>query len=264
VTCHRRPPANVDSSQPNSARVCDYLLGGKDNYETDRAVVRRILEIAPDTRSLAWFSRKFLIGAARLAAESGVRQFVDIGAGIPTSPSVYETVIELDSGVRVASIDYDPVVHAHNCAMLTAQPGVFPMLADFREPDDILERLHTEAQFDLSLPIALLVVGVLHYVTDDEHPAEIIARFRDAMVPTSCIAFTHAATSTATDLMQRIRDDTIGSPAQCTFRSHSEVAALFDGFKMLDPGVAPIQEWLGDDLPATRVVVLGGIGQKPA
>ncbi|MCX4097494.1 SAM-dependent methyltransferase [Nocardia sp. alder85J] len=259
----RPPPQGVDPTTPNAARVYDYLLGGKDNYAVDRAVADRMLTVAPDTRTLAWFSRNFLTGATRIAAEAGVRQFVDMGAGIPTSPSVHETALKIDSAVRVVSIDYDPVVFSHANAMLSAVPEVTAMRGDFREPEKIIRRLRDETHVDFDRPIALLVVGVLHFVMDDERPAEIIARYREAMAPGSYIAFTHGSTDSDAAFTDQTRTDTVGSTAQFAFRSRSEVSALFDGFEMLDPGVVPIQRWLGDDLPSTRLELLGGIGRKP-
>ncbi|MFF3566959.1 SAM-dependent methyltransferase [Nocardia jiangxiensis] len=259
----RPAPEGIDPAKPNAARVYDYLLGGKDNYSADRAVAKRMLEVAPENRTLAWFSRKFLTGAARLAAEGGVRQFIDIGAGIPTSPSVYETVAEIDPAVRVASVDYDPVVCVHANAITAGQTGVTPMHADFREPSDLIARLRTEAGIDFDQPVALLIVGVLHFIMDHERPAEILARFSEVMAPGSYVAFTHGSTETDDTFVNQTASDTKGSTAQFVFRSKSEVAKLFDGFDILDPGIVTVQEWLADNLPPTRLVILAGVGHKP-
>ena len=218
-----------------------------------------MLEVAPDCRAVAWFGRQFLTGAALFAAQDDVRQFVDVGAGFPTSPSVHETVVKVDSVVRVACINYDPVVFAHTNAMSTGTSGVTPMLADFREPEELIERLRTEAQIDFSRPIALLAVGVLDYVMDDEHPAEIIARFGEVMASGSYMVFTHGSTESDEAFVSQTFTDTVGSTAEAVFRSRFEVEKLFDGFEMLDPGVVPIQEWLGENLPETRLVLLGGV-----
>lgn len=258
----RPAPEGVDTSQPNSARVFDYLLGGKDNYEADRIVGDRMLAVAPETRTQAWFSRRFLTGATSFAAEAGVRQFIDIGAGIPTSPSVHEVAKKVDSTARIASVDFDPVVLAHANAMVAHVPGVRPMLGDFRKPEDLIERLGTEASIDFREPVALLVVGVLHFILNHEHPERILATFRDAMAPGSYLAFTHGSVETDDDFVAAA-SGTAGTAAQCEWRSRAEVEAMLAGFEILDPGVVPIQEWLGDDLPATRLVLLGGICRKP-
>lgn len=258
----RPAPEGVDPTKPNAARVYNYLLGGKDNYEADRAVALRMLSIAPDNRLLATFSRAFLTGSAKMAAEAGIRQFVDIGSGIPASPSVYETVMAVDPESKVASIDYDPVVFAHTNAMFCDLPNVTPMLGDFRDPGDLIARLPTEAGIDLSQPIAILLVGVLHFVLEDEKPAETMSRFHEVMAPGSYVAFTHGATESDKTWVQQTVTDTVGSTAQFVFRSRADVATIFKGFDMLEPGVVPVQHWIGDDLPETRMVVLGGICRK--
>ncbi len=258
----RPAPRGVDPTKPNAARIYNYLLGGKDNYEADRVVAQRMLSIAPDNRTVAWFSREFLTGAAKLAAESGIRQFVDIGSGIPTSPSVHEAITAIDPDMRLAAIDYDPVVFAHTNAMYNGVPGVKTMLGDFRDPDDIIARLPGEAGIDLSQPIAILLVGVLHFVLEHERPAEVMARFHEVMAPGSYVAFTHGATESDETWVTQTVTDTVGSTAQFVFRSRADVAAIFKGFDLIEPGVAPIQHWLGDDLPETRMVVIGGICRK--
>ncbi|WP_328409669.1 SAM-dependent methyltransferase [Nocardia sp. NBC_00403] len=257
-----RVPSGADPTKPNAARVYNYLLGGKDNYEVDQMVAHRMLAVAPDTRTLAWFCRQFLLHSVQSAAEAGVRQFIDIGAGIPISPNVHEVAQQVDASAQVVSIDYDPVVYAHGNALLAGVPGVFPMLGDIRRPNDIIERLRTEALIDFDKPVAILIVGVLHFVMDDEHPAEIIRVLRDVLAPGSYLTFTHASDNTHADFIERSSSDTVGSSAQVRYRSPATVATFLDGFDGVGPGLAPVQEWLGDDLPSTRVVILGGVGRK--
>ncbi|RJO75369.1 SAM-dependent methyltransferase [Nocardia panacis] len=258
-----RVPEGVDPTKPNTARVYNYLLGGKDNYAVDQAVAHRMLLAAPDSRTMAWFSRKFLAQAVTTAAVAGVRQFIDLGAGIPTTPSVHEVAKEVDPAARVVSVDYDPVVFAHANAMLAGVPGVTPMLADVRRPEELLERLEHEELIDFTQPVAILCVGVLHFVMDHEHPAEIVAHFREAMAPGSYLAFTHGCDNTHRDFVDMANSDTAGSPAQFILRPRDEVASYFKGFEMLEPGLVTVQQWLGDDLPATRLVILGGVCRKP-
>ncbi|MBF6329335.1 SAM-dependent methyltransferase [Nocardia transvalensis] len=260
---NRGAPEGADASKPNSARMFDYLLGGKDNYEIDRMAVHAMLAVAPDTRTLAWFSRQFLLKAVQIAAESGVRQFIDLGAGIPTSPAVHEVAQKVDSSARVVSIDFDPVVQVHATAMLSGIPGVTPMLADARKPDDIIARLRADRLIDFDRPVAVLMVGLLHFVMDEEHPAEIVARFREVMAPGSYLAFTHGGDESDPAFIQQTVKDTGGSTAHPVYRSRAEVASFFEGFEMLGPGVVPLQEWLGGDLPHTGLVLLGGICRTP-
>ena len=262
-TRHARPaPEGIDPTTPNAARIHDYLLGGKDNYTADRAVAKHMLALAPESRTVAWFRRKFLTHAATLAAEAGVRQFIDIGAGIPTTPTVHDALTTITPDVRVAYVDYDPLVYAHANALYAGVPGVTPMLADFRDPDHtLLARIRTEAGIDFDQPVALLLVGVLDYILDSENPAECISRFAHVMAPGSYIAFTHAAAHSDDTLIQQLHCDTDGSTAQCVFRTEGEINALVDGFELLEPGIVPVQDWLADDLPASRWVILSGIGR---
>ncbi|MBF6178217.1 SAM-dependent methyltransferase [Nocardia otitidiscaviarum] len=257
-----RVPAGVDASRPNTARMYNYLLGGKDNYEVDRQVVHRMLEIAPDTRTQATFSREFLLAAVRMAAKEGIRQFIDIGAGIPISPNVHEVAQQIEPTARVAAIDYDPVVYAHCNAHLTESDGVRPMLADFRSPDVIIDQLRADDFIDLSEPVAVLLVGVLHFVMDSEHPAAHIARLHEVMAPGSLLIFTHGSDSTLDAFKEQSQSDTAGSAAQVVFRTKEQVERLLDGFEIVQPGVVTIQEWLADELPQTGLVILGGIGRK--
>lgn len=257
-----RAPRGVDPNLPNSARVYDYLLGGKDNYEVDRAVAHRMLSIAPDTRTLAWFSRKFLVHAVQFAAEAGIRQFIDLGAGIPTSPNVHEVVHEIDPSARVVYVDFDPVVYAHCNALLTGAEGVTAMLGDVRRTDDLLDRLRHEEFIDFDEPVAITLVGVLHFVMDGEGPADIVARLRAAMAPGSYLAFTHGSDESDRDFIDQSSSDTANSSAQVAYRSPARVESFFEDFDMIDPGVVPLQQWLEEDLPATKLVLLGGVVRK--
>ncbi|MBL1074677.1 SAM-dependent methyltransferase [Nocardia sp. 2] len=258
-----RVPVGVDPSKPNAARVFNYLLGGKDNYEVDQMVAHRMLAVDPATRTLAWFSRQFLLHGVRMAAEQGIRQFIDIGAGIPITPDVHEVAREIEPAARVVSIDYDPVVHAHANALLAGTPGVTSMLADVRAPVEMIVRLRSDHAIDFSQPVAVLIVGVLHFVMDDEDPYGIIARFRDVMAPGSLLVYTQAGSTTAPEFMARTGMDTDNSPAQVAYRTQEQAARFLDGFEVVGPGVTPIQQWLGDDLPETKLVLFGGIGRKP-
>ncbi|MFC9433413.1 SAM-dependent methyltransferase [Nocardia sp. NPDC057030] len=252
----------VDPYKPNSARIYNYMLGGKDYYEADREYAERVLRVAPDSKALAQMSRRFLLRGVTRAAEAGIRQFIDVGAGIPISPSVYDAAREVDPSVRVISVDSDPVVHAHATAMLSGSSGNTPMWADLRDPDDLIERLRSEALIDFARPVAVLIVGVLHFIMDDECPAEIIARLRAVMAPGSHLILTHATSDSDSNFIRQAMSATKGSSAVPALRSSTEIATYLDGFEVLDPGLAPIQDWLDDDLPATRVEILGCVCTK--
>lgn len=261
MTYDRVPQGHKDI--PNSARIYDYLLGGKDNYDVDREVAHRMLAIAPDTKALAWFVRQFLVKAVEMAADAGVQQFIDLGAGIPTSPSVQEVAREIHPDARVVYVDNDPVVHAHCDALLAHSRGVTALKADMRQPQDIIDQLKIGDLIDFNEPVCLLAIGVLHYVMNDEDPYGIITTFRDLMVPGSYLALVHAADNTHPDFIAQSQDDTNKSPAQLTYRTKEQIESFFDGFELVGDGVKPAQEWLDDSLPKTRLVMLAGIGRRP-
>lgn len=258
----KRAPVGVDPFRPNPARVYNYMLGGKDNYDADRDYGDRMLAVAPDTKITAWHSRRFLLAAVRWAAEEGIRQFVDIGAGIPIAPNVHEVAQEVDPTAIVASIDFDPVVHAHSNALLTGATGVTPILADVRDPERILELSRKEAGIDFSQPVAIVIVGVLHFVMDDEKPFEAVARLRAAMAPGSVLIMQHASVNTHPFFKDTASSNAVNTPAQPAFRPPEQVAEFFEGLEMMEPGLVPANEWLDADLPATRLVVLCGVGRK--
>ncbi|MFE3797665.1 SAM-dependent methyltransferase [Nocardia tengchongensis] len=259
---HNRAPVGVDPFRPNPARVYNYMLGGKDNYDADRAYGDRMLEVAPDTKVTAWHSRRFLLQAVGLAAEAGIRQFVDIGAGIPISPNVHEVAQAIEPTAIVASIDFDPVVYAHSNALLTGAPGVTPILADIREPDKVLELASSEAGIDFSQPVAILIVGVLHFVMDDEQPFDAVARLRAAMAPGSLLVIQHASINTHPFFKNAASVHATNSPSQPDFRPPERVREFFDGLELLPPGLVPANEWLAGNLSPTSLVVLCGIGRK--
>lgn len=257
-----RAPQPFKGDQANSARVYDYLLGGKDNRDVDRDIANQMLSDAPDVKTVAWFARSFALKAVRMAAEAGVRQFVDLGSGIPTSPTVHEAAWEIDPSARVVYVDYDPVVHVHSEALLADPRGVSALLGDIRRPHDILDQLKNNSLIDFNEPVAILLIGVLHYVMDDEDPAGILATFRDQMASGSYLAITHGSLDTSPEILEVLTGNK-GTSAQVEFRSAKQTEAFLTGFELFEPGVVPIQQWLRPDLPQTRMVMDGAIGRKP-
>ncbi|WP_280465344.1 SAM-dependent methyltransferase [Nocardia brasiliensis] len=258
-----RTPEPFDPGQVNSARVWDYLLGGKDYREVDQGYGNEMLSRAPEIRTLAWFARSFMLKAVQMAADAGIRQFIDLGSGIPTSPHVHEAAREIAPSAQVVYVDYDPVVHSHCDALLAGPCGVTALLGDIRHPGEILDQIKNHTTIDLDQPVAVTAIGVLHYVMDDERPGEIVAAFRDAMAPGSLLAITHGSTNSYPEILQ-VLTAAKGTSAQVCFRSPPQTEAFLDGFELLEPGVVPVQQWLRHDLPKTRMVMDGAIGRKPA
>ena len=176
----------IDTSRPHPARMYDAYLGGKDNYAVDREAVRQVLRAAPEVRDTARANRAFLQRAVRfLVGEAGIRQIIDVGTGIPAAGNVHQVAGEIAPGTRVAYVDNDPIVHVHANALLTGSGTTSIVLADLREPGAILGHPKVAELIDFGQPVALLLVAILHFVTDDEQPAGIIATFRDALPPGS-------------------------------------------------------------------------------
>ncbi|CAM4457706.1 SAM-dependent methyltransferase [Nocardia ninae] len=246
----------------NSARVYDYLLGGKDSQDIDRDVAGQMLSSAPEIKTVAWFCRSFALKAVEMAADAGVRQFLDLGSGIPNSPNVHEVAQEIDPSARVVYVDYDPVVHAHCDALLAKPDGVTALLGDVRRPHDILDQLKNHTLIDFNEPVAITLIGVLHYVMDSEDPAGIIAAFRDQLAPGSYLAITHGSLDSAQEILQVLAGNK-GTSAQVAFRSPAQTEAILAGFELLEPGVVPVQHWLRPDLPETRMVMDAAICRKP-
>jgi hypothetical protein len=267
-----RVPAGVNARVPSPARVYDYLLGGKDNFAVDRAVAERLLKVAPDTPTVARSNRGFLTRAVRHLAGQGIRQFVDLGTGIPTSPSVHEVAREVSPACRVVYVDYDPVVKLHAEVLLATVPGVAGIQGDVRRPEEILADPHITGLIDFDQPVAILMIAVLHFVSDAEDPAGIIAAFRKRMAPGSHLVLSHSMAESDPEAVAQLSAATAGSPAQSTFRTHEQVLALFDGFDLIGPGLVPVRNWSipGEEPagpPPSRapgLLVEGGVGRLSA
>ncbi|MEU4508598.1 SAM-dependent methyltransferase [Nonomuraea wenchangensis] len=272
MTDLERLPPGVDPTVPSSARVYDYLLGGKDNLAVDREVADKLLAVAPDTRLVARASRHFQIEAVRHLAGQGIRQFLDLGTGIPTSPSIHETVRQVHPACRVVYVDNDPVVRLHAQVLLADAPGLAALQADLRRPADILDSPEVTELIDFDRPVCVLMVGVLHYVMDDEDPAGIVAAFRDRMAPGSHLVLSHALAESDAQAVGRLRASTDGTSAQAGFRTREEVLSLFEGFELIGPGLVPVHEWrLGPDdqeVPlidgVPRLLFAAGVGRVKA
>jgi len=263
VADEQTAPGGVDWTVPRGARVYDYILGGKDNFAVDREAAEKILAVAPDSRRLAQAQRAFLVHVVRLMAESGIRQFLDLGTGIPTSPNVHETARAVDPSARVIYVDFDPMVVVHNRALLATDDGVIAIEADIRKPEEILADPELEALIDFSKPVGVLLLAVLHNVSDEEDPARIIARFRDQMAPGSYIAISQFSSDSRPEATAELEAVYADTPWPKTLRSPDEILRFFDGFELVPPGLADMDQWVPDaDVPPTALKIPGGVGRK--
>ncbi|GAA1810416.1 SAM-dependent methyltransferase [Actinomadura chokoriensis] len=261
-------PAGVNTAVPNGARIYDYLLGGKDNYEADRRAAEQMIAANPAAPLTARANRDFLGRAVRfLAAERGVRQFIDIGAGLPTQQNVHEVAQAAAPGSRVVYADYDPVVVAHADALLATTGDVTVIRGDLKRPREILDDAGTRALLDFDEPIAVLLVAILHFVGPGEDPWGIVAGLRDALPSGSHLVVSHTASESPDGVMAAAQRGFRASGAPLTARTRAEIERFFDGFDLVEPGLVDVRAWRsGDsagDLPELPWTMVGGVGRRP-
>ncbi|GAB3983809.1 SAM-dependent methyltransferase [Actinoallomurus acanthiterrae] len=256
-------PPSFDVTIPSSARMYDYALGGKDNYAVDRETAERIFAAFPDLRELVKANRGFLTRAVRFIAEQGVRQFVDLGAGIPTSPNVHEIAREVHPDACVLYVDHDPIVAAHSRALRADGGGVAVIEADIRDPDTVLSRIEDKGVIDFAEPVGILFIDVLHFVTDEEDPAGIVARFRDRIAPGSHLALS-AACSDGVDpeSAEKVTAAYKNATTPLVPRTRAEIERFLRGFELVSPGLANMATWRADGPEIAGG--LAGVARKPA
>ncbi|MEU4242467.1 SAM-dependent methyltransferase [Actinoplanes sp. NPDC026619] len=244
----------IDTTVAHPARRYDYLLGGKDNFEADRESARRIEEQMPTIRLTAQENRWFLHRAVRFLAERGIRQFLDIGTGIPTSPNTHQIAQEADPTARIVYVDNDPLVLVHARALLTGDPrGRTAYLeADLRDPQKILDRPEFAEVLNLAEPVGLLLVAVLHFIRDDDNPKQIIDTLVDALPEGSFVAATHVTL----EYMSPEQFAAVRATAerQTAARSGAELAALFTHprLQLVEPGAQSVARWWPEGAPQPR------------
>jgi len=234
----------VDVTRPSIARIYDYLLSGKDNFAADRAAAQRLMESRLDPRRIALANRGFLRRAVRFLAQQGVSQFLDLGSGLPTSPSVHEVARAVTPDARVAYVDHDPIVVAHNEALLAKRDGVSTIRADVRDPEAVLENDALARCLDFRRPVAVLLLSVLHFISGDEDAPGIIARFRERMAPGSYLVISIGTSDGADpEMLAEATATYAGARMPFTLRSRREIMELFDGFDLVEPGLVSLPDW---------------------
>ena len=265
------PSPEIDVSRPHSARIYDYYLGGKNHFAADRKVAEQAIAAAPMVRTAARENRAFLGRAVSfLAAEAGITQFLDIGTGLPTASSVHEVAQEITPSARIVYADNDPLVLAHARALLTSAPEgrTAYIHADLRDPQAIVTSPVVREVLDFSKPVALMLVAILHFISDDDKPGEIIGTLLDALPPGSYLVASHGTNE---------HDRARGSAGQNAYRASgvtmaprdsSDFARLaFSGLDLVPPGVVLISEWRpegdGPRPSPAEVGIYGGVARKP-
>ncbi|MFI6985541.1 SAM-dependent methyltransferase [Embleya sp. NPDC050154] len=261
--------ARIDTSIPHTARIYDYLLGGKSNFAVDRAAAEHILAAIPDLPTTLRLNRLFLQRSVRYAARRGIRQFLDIGTGIPTGGNTHEAAHQVAPDARVAYVDNDPIVLVHGRALMTGGgPGRTTFTqADLRDPKAILTAPEVVEVIDFAEPVAVMLVAILHFIKDEENPHEIVATLRDALVPGSMLILSHASFDADPARGQAGAAGWKNASAEMTMRGYDRVLSFFDGFEVVEPpGIRP--HWNPDGEPddpldaVENVWGYGGVGIK--
>jgi hypothetical protein len=267
ITPRRAKSPDLNTSVAHPARVYDYWLGGKDNFAADREAAEAVIAVRPGILRDIRENRKFLIRAVRyLAAEVGIRQFLDLGTGIPTSPNVHEAAQQAAPECRVVYVDNDPIVLAHARALLTStdEGATAYIQADARDPEAIVAE--AAETLDFGEPIAVMMLAVLHFIPDEDDPWGIVTRLTDAVVPGSYLTISSSTRDICTARMTQAASQFNSQrvAAQFILRTQAEIARYFDGLELVPPGLVPVEQWRPASPGDTehQVPGYGGVARK--
>ncbi|MEU9050947.1 SAM-dependent methyltransferase [Streptomyces sp. NPDC048384] len=259
----------IDTSKPHPARMYDWYLGGKDNYPVDEAMGQQMLALDPRVPVMARVNRAFMHRTTRWLAKNGVRQFLDVGTGIPTEPNLHQIAQGIAPDARVVYCDNDPIVLAHAAALLRgADEGATEYLqADVRNPDAILEG--ARKILDFSRPVALSLVALLHFVSDEDGAHELVGRLLSELPSGSYLVVTHATADFTPEESKAATEKLKAAGVTLALRSREEFACFFDGLELVEPGVEVPHQWhpeLGEPVLGQDDGVIpgyGAVGRKP-
>ncbi|MEV4263316.1 SAM-dependent methyltransferase [Kribbella sp. NPDC049584] len=264
-------PVGVDTSRASIARVYDAFLGGKDNFEVDREVLRGVQAAAPQAQDLAWSNRNFLIRACRfLAGQAGITQYLDCGSGLPTAENTHQVVQRIQPEAKVLYIDNDPVVLAHGRALLEENENTLFVSADIFDPDEVLSKPEVRDFLDFSQPIAVVQAGTLHHYIGTEG-AQIMQKYVDAVVPGSYTVISHfynPETPEHSEVARKMEEKFIHSPmGSGRFRTRKELMEFFPDQELVAPGLVLCDDWWPDGprlkpLNQVEECIVGGVGRK--
>ena len=267
-------PEGVDVTRPTPARLYDYYLGGTSNFEVDRIAAEQMRLQMPELSDMAWANRGFHQRAARWIARRGVRQFIDIGSGLPTASNTHQALLEVIPDARVVYVDLDPMVAAHADGLLTSRDSARLITADLRDPGALLASSDLQAMIDFAEPAGLLITAVLHFVADASDPWGLVARYVDALAPGSYLALSHGTADKLPPAMVRAAHEMFARATEQLYpRSLAEVERFFAGLELAEPyqGAGPMichtGEWGAED-PATADsdgsrIMYCGVARRP-
>ncbi|EPD57834.1 MULTISPECIES: SAM-dependent methyltransferase [unclassified Streptomyces] len=265
----QQPPPTIDTSRPHPARMYDWYLGGKDNYPVDEAMGRQMLALDPRVPVMARVNRAFMHRTTRWLAEHGVRQFLDVGTGIPTEPNLHRIAQEIAPEARVVYCDNDPIVLAHAAALLKGtDEGVTEYLqADVRDPGAVLAGARATLDFDR--PVALSLIALLHFVSDEDGAHELVGRLLSQLPSGSYLVASHATADFTPEESRAATEKLKAAGVTLALRSREEFTRFFDGLELVEPGVEVPHLWhpeLGEPVPGQDDGVIpgyGAVGRKP-
>jgi SAM-dependent methyltransferase len=253
--------ADIRTDVAHPARVYDYWLGGKDNFAADRAAAEQVMQAMPEILDTVRGNRQFMVRAVRFLRDAGIRQLLDIGSGLPSSPNVHEIAQAGDAGARVVYVDHDPVVYSHAGAMTAKIDGTSVVWGDLRDTEKVMSG--AAGLLDFTHPVGLLFVGCLHHIPDSDDPAGVVARYLAALAPGSYLVISHATDEFSPEKMQANADVADNSGTMLIPRSRDAILRMFNGRELVDPGLVLVSRWRPDrdrpDPNAGRAWVYGGV-----
>lgn len=260
------PVPEIDVSTPSPARIYDYWLGGTHNFAVDREVGRQAAEAMPTLRAAIWANRAFLRRVVTyLATERGVDQFLDLGSGVPTAGNVHEVAQAANPEAKVVYVDIEPVAVAHGRRLLAGNDRATVIQADLRRPEDVLGHPEVTEVLDLSRPVAVLLIAVLHFIPDSDRPGEIVGAYLDRSAPGSFVALSHADDDKDLPAEQARMLEEYRKSTRVPFvhRGQNEVAAWLDGLELEPPGIVQTNEWHPDEKAVPILRTHGVVARKP-
>ena len=272
MTGYRFRSVEIDTSKPHSARMYDYFLGGKTHYEVDTEAARQVEAVWPDVKPWTRANRSFMHRATHwLAAEAGIRQFLDIGTGIPTEPNLHQVAQRAAPDARVLYADNDPIVLAYAQALLlsSAEGRTAYMHADITDPRAILAADELHATLDLSKPVALSLNAVLHFIANDQKPHHIVRQLMEPLAPGSYLVLSHGGLDPRSEISDAVTRLYRASGIHVQGRTREEILPFFDGLELVEPGVVMPHRWRPESEEARAAAealdlwIFAGVARKP-
>jgi SAM-dependent methyltransferase len=266
-------PVHIDTTKASIARVYDAFLNGKDNYEVDREVLRRVRQVAPEAAQLAFDNREFLIRVTRFVAlQTGITQFLDLGSGLPTAENTHQVAQRINPETTVVYVDNDPVVLAHGRALLEENDRTHFTAEDIFEPEKVLANEVVRKHIDFERPLALFQMGTIHHYAGERDPADIMGVYVDALPSGSIVGISHFFDPETTEhsaLARRMEDVFLHSPMGTgLFRTRPVIESMFPGLELIEPGFSLCAQWWPDGprlkpLDEVQFCIAGAVGRKP-